>query len=410
MQQKIVLVTSGQPTANPRLAKEATALSEAGYDVSVVYNFWVRWSDKHDEAFFKANPGIRFYRVGGHPDQQPLLYYYTRVKHKLYKIIQSRIFPNSYFWKERIKTRCFDELFNKAKSLDADLYIGHNMGALPVVVKLHTKFRKKFGFDMEDYYPGEHPEPAVSARYLEMLQMALPMAEYITAASPMILEKTVSNVPGLTSHRALINNVFPIRYQLPFNPLPIEPGGKLKLYWFSQNLGIDRGVQDAINAMNLIDEFPVELLLIGNPPKEGFEYFSKLLTNKKHSIIFGGTCSEAELFIAGAQCHIGLALETGIIPNSNILWSNKVFSYLISGNAIIASDTVAQQLFLKTYPSVGKIYPIRDAAALAALLREYYNNPDTLLATRKAAYELAKQELNWEKEKQKFLALIQEVI
>ncbi len=57
----IVLVTTKQPSSNPRLVKEATALAANGYDVSVVYNFWNMWADEADISILKAN---NQYQVG----------------------------------------------------------------------------------------------------------------------------------------------------------------------------------------------------------------------------------------------------------------------------------------------------------------------------------------------------------
>ena len=42
---------------------------------------------------------------------------------------------------------------------------------------------------------------------------------------------------------------------------------------------------------------------------------------------------------------IGLSLETGAIPNTRVLLSNKVFTYLLAGLATIYSDTPAQRAF-----------------------------------------------------------------
>ena len=46
---KIVLITTGQPSCNPRIVKEADALSAAGHEVIVVYNYFIKWADENDQ-------------------------------------------------------------------------------------------------------------------------------------------------------------------------------------------------------------------------------------------------------------------------------------------------------------------------------------------------------------------------
>ena len=52
MSKQIVLITTGQPSSNPRIVKEAISLSEIGYEVTVIYNFWVSWALNYDKKIF----------------------------------------------------------------------------------------------------------------------------------------------------------------------------------------------------------------------------------------------------------------------------------------------------------------------------------------------------------------------
>lgn len=61
---KIVLVTSGQPSLNPRLVKEADALVEAGYEVTVIYQYWNEWGTDLDKVLLPQKKW-KTIRVGG---------------------------------------------------------------------------------------------------------------------------------------------------------------------------------------------------------------------------------------------------------------------------------------------------------------------------------------------------------
>ncbi|MDP9048072.1 MAG: hypothetical protein M3N14_08035, partial [Bacteroidota bacterium] len=49
---KIVLISVGQPSTNPRIVKEANILTLAGYDVYVIYSFWTQWAQLADKQIF----------------------------------------------------------------------------------------------------------------------------------------------------------------------------------------------------------------------------------------------------------------------------------------------------------------------------------------------------------------------
>mgnify|MGYP000111215627 CR=1 FL=1 len=54
MRAKICLVTPGHPSKNPRLVKEADALVESGYEVSVVAGDYHPWGHDADEQYVKV--------------------------------------------------------------------------------------------------------------------------------------------------------------------------------------------------------------------------------------------------------------------------------------------------------------------------------------------------------------------
>jgi hypothetical protein len=45
-----------------------------------------------------------------------------------------------------------------------------------------------------------------------------------------------------------------------------------------------------------------------------------------------------------AQADIGLALEPGTTPNNDIAISNKLYTYILAGNAVVASNTSGQSM------------------------------------------------------------------
>ena len=107
---------------------------------------------------------------------------------------------------------------------------------------------------------------------------------------------------------------------------------------------------------------------------------------------------------------IGLALEPAFSFNNEIALSNKLFTYLLSGLAIIASNTRAQTNFIEENSGIGKLYTIGDTDELANIILAFYENKLLLNSYKETAYHLAQTKYNWELEQNKFLSIINDCI
>jgi hypothetical protein len=192
---KIVLITTGQPSCNPRIVKEADSLSNAGFDVTVLYSFFIEWAQEKDEALLK-NVLWKYKMVGGHGNDSKLLYFFTRLRFKTNRII-NRYVGNKFLLAERAQARTYDELLQAAKKIKADWYIGHNLGALSITVKAAKHNDAKAGFDFEDYHRGENNEAKKEEinRIIYLENKYVTLLDYISAASPLIAEKIGEHFP-----------------------------------------------------------------------------------------------------------------------------------------------------------------------------------------------------------------------
>jgi hypothetical protein len=103
-------------------------------------------------------------------------------------------------------------------------------------------------------------------------------------------------------------------------------------------------------------------------------------------------------------------LEPGRDLNNNIALSNKIFTYLLGGNAIIFSATPAQEQFYKNNMNCGEIYKPGDIEGLCSILNNYLNDIKLLNQHRENSLELGKAKYNWEKESLVFLSNINEAL
>jgi len=403
---EIVLISPGQPSTNPRLLKEAICLYNAGYKVTVLYSFWTSWADQPDINFKKEYAGINWMRIGGHPREEKLKYLYSRFVFKILKSLNQ--FWSLEYFKINSINRTSYALLKKVKSVKADLYIAHGLGALPAAIKAAQKNNAKACIDFEDYYSGQWEENSQNYKQYKWIENKfIPKISFCTAASPLIADKYKKDFSFLFP--VIINNVFSKIY-LQSGLRPYKQEDTLKLFWFSQTVGKGRGVEEIIEAISKLNR-NISCTVLGNcdmQMKTGLLQVAKKNGINENQIIFLDPVSPEEIFLIAAQHHIGLALESEGTINREICLTNKIFTYLLSGLAIIATDTLAQKEFLETYSGIGNYYKKGNVTALAELILQYQNNPILLQLHRSKALKLAAEELNWEEEQKIFLSLIKQ--
>jgi len=404
---KITLITTGQPATNPRLVKEVDALIQAGYDVKAICCFYQAWAGPFDREILNRTPGVYIF-CGGDPINEKASYFITRLRHKinrqLFSLLQT---PRTA---ARALSRTHAKALAAAKKIKSDLYIAHNLGALPAAAEAAKYHGAKVGYDAEDMHSGQFNstiDPAyLLNKYVE--EKYFPQTDYFTAASPLIAENYRQTYPYLAP--VTINNVFP-RTDI-YADRRYKPGGPLKLFWFSQTIGADRGLEDVVRAIAGLDNH-IELHLLGQCSED----FKKILFGiagpavaERGQIQFHDPVSPDELFEFTLQFDIGLATETSSTLNRDICLTNKIFTYVQCGLALLMSDTSAQSLFLQSYPGTGRLYQKNNPESLTEQVRVYIENPDLLVQTRAHNHSLGQRSMNWETESALFLDTVEKTL
>ena len=102
---KICLLTTGQPSTNPRLVKEADALVEDGYQVHVIYSHWADWASNTDRELLHTREWT-YSRVGGAPDGERARYWGSRLRHA----VSRRARSHGFGARSRISELCLELL------------------------------------------------------------------------------------------------------------------------------------------------------------------------------------------------------------------------------------------------------------------------------------------------------------
>ncbi|MBS1530097.1 MAG: hypothetical protein JSU01_07315 [Bacteroidetes bacterium] len=366
---------------------------------TVLYAHWNDWGGRFDKELI-ASKQWRAVLVGGDNEKNKAAYFFSRLMHNIARSV-NKLLGGKYF-AERAAARSIYFLMKEACKHEADLYIAHNLGALPAAVTAAKIFGKPCGFDAEDFHRNEvsdDPNNPFVKLTTRLEKKYIPQVDYLTASSPEIADAYQKIFPGIKPITIL--NVFPKENSIAEPRL--NSGGRLKLFWFSQTIGTNRGLTDIIGALKLIKSSPFELHLLGNCSEQ---IKHELLEDSTGNIHFYEPMPPDKIAEFAAQFDIGLALEPGFNINNNLALSNKIFTYLQAGLCVIASDTEAQRNFMNKYPDIGKVYRKGDTAVLSTILAEYDDQREKLQAARLSAWSLARGEMSWEAEQEKFLAVV----
>jgi glycosyltransferase involved in cell wall biosynthesis len=233
----------------------------------------------------------------------------------------------------------------------------------------------------------------------------LPKVDLLTTASPMMSDAYKKLFPQQVI--VTINNVFSARYLQPLKKLQHTA---LSLFWFSQHIGLYRGLEVFIKALNQLPDSDISLTILGNNRSKVYQQQLMKLSNKPQQILFREPVAPEDIFAVAAEYDIGLAGEMPNCLNKEICLSNKIFTYLLAGNAILASNMPGQRLFMKEYPGVGFTYEYENANDLAVKIKQLYNDRELLQNQKQQSTEYAVSTLNWEKEKVKWILLISKLL
>jgi glycosyltransferase involved in cell wall biosynthesis len=402
---KVCIISSGSFVSNPRIVKEAIALRNVGWRVTAIACSPLPEQEEADAEVRKAlGVETKVISFG-----KSLTWWAQRLRQESAKGLFSLGFDRCLGGHSaRTKTLC-----RTVKSVAADLYIAHYVAALPAAAEAARVHQAPYAFDAEDFHSGELPDLPQNRTARKLIRMIearyLPKAAYVTAASPMIAD-AYAETYGIP-RPIVVLNVFP-RSSAPPTPTPrgvIEPGPTL--YWFSQTIGAGRGLETAVEAIARAATKPH--LHLRGIPASGFQAKLLDIAHKRgvaNRVHFLASARPHDLERLGAQYDLGYSGETGFCQNRELALPNKLFSYLLSGIPIIASDVPAHRALGQDVGAAMTIFAAGDATGLAESIDCLLSDPDRLSAARTQAWRLGQSRYCWEVETASFLAAVERAV
>jgi len=405
--QRIVLLTGNPLCSNPRVIKEASALTEAGYDV-IVHGAWSTEQGVETDRNVAEQGGYTFI-----PVLPP-----NTLEGKLHRLVQRaarKVMPSSR-WTFGLMPLALER---GAKLLKPDLAIAHSEPSLLAAVALR-QIGIKVGVDMEDWFSEDLPVNVRRGRPVALLRKAegqlLRCASHATCTTEAMADALVREYGCPRPER--IYNVFPAPV-IP-DPVPLvdrSPAAKSlggapsrgtsvrSIHWFSQTLGPGRGLEDLFAAASGIgDDFEIHLRGTRGSYTTWLE--SAVPAALRSRVFIHELVSNEELPQRIAEHDIGFAGEATSIRSRNLTATNKIFQYLQSGLPVVASDTAGQQEVAARVRGAVRLYRSGSRTELQQALGEWLESPKKLAAAKATARDAAAENFHWQKEKTRLLEAV----
>lgn len=410
---RICIVSSKSLSSGPRVEKEALALARAGYEVRALVCHALPWMSAWD-AELAAATGIRCDAIALHPRDpfvQALRIGGTLVQRSA--ALLTGLLGAQPVLAELASSEALAPLIGQGLRWRADLYIGHNLQALAAAALLARVHGAALAFDAEDDHVGELLEGASERqrRVIDAVQARhLPRCAYVTAPSDGIADQLARDY-GI-ARPMVVHNVFPWEARATIDGQRKDRrGAPVSLYWYSQTLGLDRGIQDAVRAAGLL-RGDIELHLRGTASRDVRTALEQLARGAgvADRIYFHDQVHPSELLSRSAEHDIGFALEQPVSRNRLETVTNKIFFYLTAGLAVAATQTPGQARIVGALGEAALAYPPGDHVALARGLQRWLDDPSALQRAKAAALEAARTRWCWEIERERLLGAVCSVL
>ncbi|HTK05979.1 MAG TPA: glycosyltransferase [Ktedonobacteraceae bacterium] len=388
---KVGMHVLGAAATDPRVLREAIALVEAGYDVSIV--------DIEEEGTRPRDEDLQ----GVH------------LKH----VLMPRAFFSTRFDKSTLirVTQLFVRTTTRLLQTKADIYHGHEVsGLLPCYIAAVLR-RKPVIFDAHEMPLFERPlsELGRSRRMLRgllviLLKYIVPRCAGVITVSPPIVQELLTRY-GLEDV-ALIRNIPEFRAVTRTNRLREYLGLKpeMRIVLYQGYLQPNRGLDKLIRAAKFLGP-DITVVLMGKNRKTTQAQLEALIASEgveeRVKIIPPVPYKELLEWTSSADIGVNVASPDYSL-NVQYFLPNKLFEYIMSGLPVLSSPLRAMVEVITHY-DVGQVFPSLEPADIAEAINRLIADPASIERMRQNAFAAAKKELHWEKEQTKLLALYQEI-
>lgn len=301
-----------------------------------------------------------------------------------------KTFKRRKSWYDRLEPMC--KMYEMALKINADIYHAHEPDSFRVAIKLKKKLGCKVIYDSHEYHPEGFSEYFTWGKsivkklvYLYEKKNAR-QADYIISVNDILVDKFKKynkNVELLPNYPVIDRG-----YTKNLNEIPT--------YIYVGGLKEDRGIFKIIQAIHKVNK-PYKYYFIGAFETVEFEKRVKefcINNSSNGEIIFTGKIPHKEVFNYLSKSHIGFVLlqpENWRYINSEPI---KLFEYMVTETAIIASDFPMMKNIVEEGKS-GIVIDPTDVEKITTSIIELGENINHTKKLGNNGINIVKEKYNW---------------
>ncbi len=371
-----------------RVMREATALVEAGYDVTIV--------DIMSEVERPTKEDISDVHMSH--VMFPELFIPTRFKPWYLVKAADMILRGSI----------------RLAQTSTDIYHAHDVKGLPACYIAATLRNKPLVFDSHEI-PLDDPNitrwRGLSKLAGKVLTSMMPRCTGVMSASPLYSREIMRefHYPEVMT----LLNLPTYREVPPSNKLRerLGLGPEIRIALYQGNIQANRSLEQLVNAAPFLDP-NIVIVMMGHATEATRIELEKLIAEKgvEDRVKMIPAVPYNELLSWTTSADLGLTIfKPGYTRSIRYCLPNKLFEYLMAGLPVLSSQLDAIAEVLKTY-EVGEILPSLAPEDVGAAINAMLADGSKVERMRQNALKAAREEFHWEKEKLKLVAFYKNVV
>jgi hypothetical protein len=300
--------------------------------------------------------------------------------------------------------RVHSELVGAIAAEPVDFIYGGTSGAIAATADAGRRLGVPFAVDFEDFHCGEHGgADAAPANVVGRAAMknAARGAAFVTAGSEAIAEACAARL-GIVA--TPIHNVFPLPDREPdFRPVHRD---EFRVYWFSQTIGPDRGLEDMLQALGRVPR--ASSLNLRGIAAPGFLSQLTDLGSRVAPHVSVRVLSPTAPDRMVEDCRVfdlGLASEQASTPNRALCLSNKAATYPLAGLPVAITETPGQRRLADDLGEGALRYAPGDVEGLSAQVSRLMVSPGAYETACRASWHAARRRWHWEHDAERGMLL-----
>jgi glycosyltransferase involved in cell wall biosynthesis len=389
---RVVLLCDGHLSMNPRIVKEAASLQSIGFRVTVLYQTLISERAKEDIEILSTSSWHGYCYLNLLDDAFAFRW---KIQQKaaslLLRLFHIATAPVLGYGPYSLRRALY--------ATKADLAIAHSPLSLWALYS-HRRIPYKKGCDFQDWFSDDSAStswPLAKKRFVQKLESwSLRNCCYrLTTSKAMAVG--LANAYSCSPPDAVVNS-FALQDATTKNTWSADR--PLRLHWFSQTIGPDRGIEIIVTALSELC-MPIEIHLRGDLPPQYYPWYSK-----QAGVLAIGQLNihprlpPSELADSLQDFDIGLALEYPNTLSRALTSTNKLFQYMEAGLPVIATDTAGQREVIDALPGCGWLIKpgLQGVPEVKNLLSNLYREPQLVSDAAQIASRLPSSSMGWKEQ------------